>query len=58
MMTHPLRYLPLAHHHAVICSAGSKAYCAMKEMLQSGVPGHTLLMESGDLRDVENSAKE
>jgi hypothetical protein len=58
MMTHPLRYLPLAHHHAAICSAGSKGYCAVKEMLQSGVPGHTLLIESGDLRTVESSSKE
>jgi hypothetical protein len=58
MMTFPLRHLPLAHHHATICSAGSKGYCAVKEMLQSGVPGHTLLIESVDLREIKNLSQE
>ena len=44
--------LPTSRHHAYVCSAGSQGYHALKEMLQSGVPGNTLLLESGDLRDV------
>jgi hypothetical protein len=57
MMTHPLRYLPLAYHHATICSSGSKGYSAVKEMLQNGVPGNTMIIESGDLCDIESSSK-
>ena len=44
--------LPTSTHHAYVCSAGSQGYHALKEMLQNGMPGHTLLLESGDLRDV------
>ena len=33
-------------------SAGSQGYHALKEMLQNGVPGNTILVESDDLRDV------
>ena len=58
MMTHVLRNLPSAQHNAWVCSAGSKGYCATKEMLQNGIPGHTLLVESGDLRDVDASSTE
>jgi hypothetical protein len=58
MMTHPLRYLPLARHHAVLCSAGSKGYCAVKETLQNGLPGHTLLIECSDLRDIRSYSQE
>ena len=39
-----------ARQHALVCSAGTLGYSAMKEMLQNGVPGRVLLMESGDLR--------
>ena len=39
-------------HHAYVCSAGSQGYHALKEMLQNGTPGHTVLLESGDLREV------
>ena len=53
MMTHVLSTLPAALHHACICATGSKGYTATKEMLQNGTPGHTLLLESGDLRDFE-----
>ena len=53
MMTHVLGNLPTAKHDAWVCSSGSKGYCAVKEMLQNGVPGHTLLIESCDLRDVD-----
>ena len=53
MMTHVLGNLPIAKHHAWVGSSGSKGYCAVKEMLENGVPGHTLLIESGDLRDVD-----
>ena len=55
MLTNVLRILPDAHPHAWACSSGSKGYRALKETLQNGVPGHTLLIESGDLRDVESS---
>ena len=48
MMTH---VLPAAQQNAWLCSAGSKGYCAVKELLQNGIPGHTLLIESGDLRE-------
>ena len=53
MLTHVLRNLPTAKHNAWVCFSGSAGYCATKEMLQSGTPGHTLLIESGDLRDVD-----
>ena len=52
MMTYILRYMPDARHHSLVCSAGSQGYHALKEMLLSGVPGNTLLIESGDLREV------
>jgi len=55
MLSHICRYLPTARHQACVCSAGSKGYCATKDMLQSGIPGHTLLIESKDLRDVGSS---
>ena len=58
MMTHVLRNLPTAQQNAWVCSSGSKGYCATKEMLQNGIPGHTLLVESGDLRDVGVSNEE
>ena len=52
MLSNVWSYLPTSRHHAWVCSAGSKGYCALKEMLQNGTPGNTLLLESGDLRDV------
>ena len=58
MMTHVLYYLPAARNHAWVCSSGSTGYCAVKEMLQNGIPGSTLLIESGDLRDVDGSSEE
>ena len=58
MLSHVFHSLPTARHHAWACSAGSKGYCATKDMLQNGIPGHTLLIESNDLRDVESSASE
>ena len=57
MMTHVLRSLPTAQHNAWVCSSGSAGYCATKEMLQNGTPGHTLLIESGDLRDVDATSE-
>eukprot|EP00658_Telonema_sp_P-2_P031479 TRINITY_DN23545_c0_g1_i2.p1 TRINITY_DN23545_c0_g1~~TRINITY_DN23545_c0_g1_i2.p1 ORF type:complete len:102 (-),score=22.42 TRINITY_DN23545_c0_g1_i2:56-361(-) len=48
-----LHHLPLARHHSLVCSAGSKGYCAVKEMLQNGNPGHTLLIESDDLHNTK-----
>ena len=57
MMTHVLRNLPTAQHNAWVCSSGSRGYCATKEMLQNGIPGHTLLIESGDLGDVDASSE-
>eukprot|EP00658_Telonema_sp_P-2_P000984 TRINITY_DN10361_c0_g1_i1.p1 TRINITY_DN10361_c0_g1~~TRINITY_DN10361_c0_g1_i1.p1 ORF type:complete len:181 (-),score=33.52 TRINITY_DN10361_c0_g1_i1:1-543(-) len=53
MMTHVCQYLPARYHHSYICCAGSTGYCALKETLQNGKPGHTLLIESKDLRDME-----
>ena len=58
MLTHVLRNLPPAIHHAWVCSSGSRRYCAVKEMLQNGSPGITLLLENDDLRDVDASSKE
>ena len=58
MLTHVLRNLPPAIHHAWVCSSGSRGYCAVKEMLQNGSPGITLLLENDDLRDVDASSKE
>ena len=55
MVTDVLRNLPTSQHNAWVCSSGSKGYCAVKEMLQNGIRGHTLLIESGDLRDVEST---
>ena len=55
MLTHVLHNLPTARHNAWLCSSGSKGYCAVKEMLQNGIPGHTILIESGDLREVDAS---
>jgi hypothetical protein len=51
LLTHIWSLLPAPTHHAYVCSAGSLGYHALKEMLQNGVPGSTLLIESGDLRD-------
>ena len=58
MLAAILHTLPTAEHHAWVCSAGSKGYCATKEMLQNGIPGHTYLIESGDLRDVDASSED
>ena len=57
MMTYVLHNLPTAKHHAWVCSSGSTGYCAVKEMLQNGIPGQTFLVESGDLRDVDASSE-
>ena len=58
MLSYVFRSLPTARHHTWACSAGSKGYCATKEMLQNGIPGHTLLIESNDLRDVNSGSSE
>ena len=58
MLTDAIRVLRADNHHAWVCSSGSKGYCATKEMLQSGIPGHTLLIESGDLRVVQEDSSE
>eukprot|EP00658_Telonema_sp_P-2_P064402 TRINITY_DN53370_c0_g1_i1.p1 TRINITY_DN53370_c0_g1~~TRINITY_DN53370_c0_g1_i1.p1 ORF type:complete len:127 (+),score=31.57 TRINITY_DN53370_c0_g1_i1:274-654(+) len=55
MLTYVIHTFPTSTHHAYVCSAGSKGYHALKEMLQNGRPGNTLLLESGDLRDVGSS---
>ena len=39
-----------------ITTAGSKGYCALKEMLQNGKPGHTTMVESHDLTTVDEHA--
>ena len=57
MMTYVLHNLPTAKYHAWVCSSGSTGYCAVKEMLQNGIPGQTFLVESGDLRDVDASSE-
>ena len=53
MLTHVLKPLPTSRCQALVCSSGSKGYCAVKEMLQNGIPGHTLLIESRDLCEVD-----
>ena len=55
LITTILRCMPDARNHSLVCSAGSQGYHALKEMLLSGVPGNTLLIESGDLREVVDS---
>ena len=45
-------FLPKCRHHAWACSSGTTGHHALKEMLQNGTPGHTVLLESGDLRKV------
>ena len=57
MLSNVWSYLPTSRHHAWVCSAGSKGYCTLKEMLQNGIPGNTLLLESGDLRDVGDDTR-
>jgi hypothetical protein len=52
MLTHTWSLLPTSTQHAYVCSAGSLGYHALKEMLQNGIPGSTVLLESGDLREV------
>ena len=47
--THILNLLPAAKYLVYVCSAGSLGYNALKETLQNGVPGNTLLIESDDL---------
>ena len=47
--------LPISRHHAYVCSAGSTGYHALKEMLQNGKPGNSLLLESDDLRNLNSS---
>ena len=47
-----LSCLPSPVHLAYACSAGTLGYHSLREMLQSGIPGTALLLESGDLRDV------
>ena len=52
MLDDVLRLLPDGSgcaYHPFIC-AGSKGYCALKEMLKNGVAGNTILLESHDLR--------
>jgi hypothetical protein len=51
------RYLPTPLYNAYVCSSGTKGYCALKETLQNGIPGHTLLIESSELRDVSESGE-
>ena len=53
-ITHIIQYLPTAYQFARVCSIGSKGYCAVKEMLQNGIPGTLHLIESRDLREVVN----
>ena len=48
-------YLPTARHHAWMCSSGSRGYGAFKEMLQNGLPGYTILLETRDVRSVDMS---
>lgn len=55
LMTHILGLFPSSHLHALVCSSGSRGYHPMKEMLQNGVPGNTLLIESCDLRTIDDS---
>lgn len=54
MLTHVMSCLPTSRHYALMCSAGSQGYCALKEMLDNGMPGHTLLLESGNLLEVSS----
>ena len=52
MLSNVLKPICTSRHHSLVCSSGSQGYHALKEMLQNGSPGHTLLIESDDVRDV------
>ena len=41
--------------YTYITSAGSRGYCAFKEMLQNGILGHAMMVESHDLMTVGKS---
>ena len=41
--------------YTYITSAGSRGYCAFKEMLQNGILGHAMMVESHDLTTVDKS---
>ena len=56
MLTDVVSYLPSARHLSLVCSAGSYGYHALKEMMRNGKVGKTLLLESEDLRDVEDAS--
>ena len=53
LVTTILQHLSTARHHALVCLAGSKGYAAFKEMLQNGVAGQTILLESRDVTTIE-----
>ena len=55
MLTHVVSCLPTARHMSLMCSSGPQGYDAMKEMMNNGMPGRTLLLESGDLYNVYSS---
>ena len=52
MLTHVMRMQATSHHLAYMCSAGPQGYHAVKEMLLGGGPGHAMMIESDDLRNV------
>ena len=52
LMTQVLECIPDARHHSFVCSTGAKGYHALKEMVLSGKPGNTLLIESVDPREM------
>ena len=56
LMTHILGLLPSSLLHALVSSSGSHGYFPLKEMLQNGVPGRTLLLESCDLRTIDSGS--
>ena len=56
MLTHVVSCLPTARHMSLMCSSGPQGYDALKEMMNNGMPGRTLLFESDDLHAVDSSA--
>ena len=56
LITAAIQRLITAKHYAYVCSSGPFGYHAFKEMLQNGVRGSILLLESQDLGTLTTTA--
>lgn len=55
LLNHMWSLLPTSRHHSWVCSSGSRGYCSFKEMLQGGVPGTTVFIESHNLCNADEN---